>query len=79
MKNKQIQKLKQKGWSEKDIMRTEEIINARHKFDKSRTVVHMSRIIYWTALLVIVIGNFVISMVLIPFLLVLNKFSLDIN
>ncbi|MBW2981654.1 hypothetical protein KY343_02125 [Candidatus Woesearchaeota archaeon] len=78
MKKRNIRKLKEKGWSEEDIRKTEEIIERRRREDKSRTFISMNRVLYWSAIVVIVLGNFIISIFLIPFLLVLKKLSLDI-
>ena len=78
MKKRSVRRLKEKGWSEEDIRKTEEIIERRRREDKSRTYISMNRVLYWSAIVVIVLGNFVISMFLIPFLLVLKKITLDI-
>ena len=78
MKKRSVRRLKEKGWPEEDIKKTEEIIERRRREDKSRTYVSMNRMLYWSALIVIVLGNFAISMFLIPFLLVLKKIGLDI-
>jgi len=78
MKKKEIRRLKEKGWPEEDIKKAADIIERRRREDKSRTYTSMNRVIYWSAIVVIVLGNFIISMFLIPFLLVLKKLSLDI-
>ena len=70
--------MKERGWSEEDIRKTEGIIEKRKREDKSRTLPSMNRVLYWSAVIVIVLGNFIISMFLIPFLLVLKRLSLDI-
>lgn len=64
-------KLEEKGWSEKEIKQAEAILD-----EESKHEIHYAQIIFWSALLVIVIGNFVVSLVLIPFLLVLNSYVL---
>ena len=49
----------------------------RKIIDKDREISKvMSRVVYWTALLVSLIGNLVISAALIPFLIVLNSIQL---
>jgi hypothetical protein len=78
MKKTTVRRLKERGWSEEDLKRTEELIQKRNREDKSRSMPSMNRILYWSAVVVIVLGNFIISMFLIPFLLVLKKLSLDI-
>ncbi len=78
MRKKTIEGLREKGWSEEDIKEAEEVISKRKREDKSRTGVFMNKVLYWSAIIVIILGNFIISMFLIPFLLVLKKISLDI-
>ncbi|MBW2966195.1 hypothetical protein KY342_03775 [Candidatus Woesearchaeota archaeon] len=78
MKKKTVRRLKERGWSEEEIKKTEEIIKKRYREDKSRSLPSMNRVLYWSAIVVIILGNFIISMFLIPFLLILKKFSLDI-
>ena len=78
MRKKTIESLREKGWSAEDIKEAEEIIAKRKREDKSRTGLFMNKILYWSAIIVIVLGNFIISMFLMPFLLVLKKFSLDV-
>jgi len=78
MKKNVVRRLKERGWSEEDIKKTEEIIQKRYREDKSRSTPSMNRVLYWSAVVVIVLGNFIISMFLIPFLLVLRKLTLDI-
>lgn len=78
MKKEVIRKLKKKGWSEEDILKAHSIIEARKRLDKSRTLPYMNRTLYWMAFFVIIIGNFLVSLILIPILLVINKFGLDL-
>ena len=78
MKEHIIKELKKKGWSEEDIKKADEIIAARRLQDKSKSYAHSNKLLYWSAFILVVIGNFIISMALIPFLLVLNKATLDI-
>jgi len=78
MKKEVIDRLKKRGWSEEEILKAYSIIEARKRHDKSRSLPHMNRTLYWMTFFVIVIGNFLISLVLIPVLLTLNKFGLDI-
>lgn len=78
MKRATVQRLKQKGWAEEEISRANEIAEARLREDKSRTIVHMNRVLYWMAFFVIVIGNAMIATMLVPVLLVLNRGALDL-
>ena len=78
MKEDTIKHLKRKGWSHEDISKAETIIAARRETDKSRTIGHANRVLYWTVIFVIILGNFMISLGLIPVLLALNRLTADI-
>jgi uncharacterized membrane protein len=78
MKEHAIKLLKKKGWTEDDIKKAEDIIAQRRLHDKSRSFRHTNTLLYWSAFILIIIGNFVISIALIPFLLVMNQTTLDI-
>ncbi len=60
--------LKEKGWSEREIKHAESILHHRATHD-----VHFSKIVFWCALFVTIIGNIVLSLILVPFLLLLNN------
>jgi|SRR3989344_1049482 len=68
MKDQRRQELKRKGWTERDLFKAESILEQREK-----AAVHFSRIVFWSALLVIIIANLLVSLVFIPFLIVLNQ------
>lgn len=78
MEKKTINNLKRKGWSPEDIRKTEAILESRTRVDKSRSIPTANRIVFWTIFAVMVIANFLVSLTLIPFLLVLNKSGLDL-
>ena len=78
MKKEVIRKLMQKGWSKEEILKAYSIIEARKRTDKSRTLPHMNKTLYWMTFFVIIIGNFLVSLTLIPIMLVINKFGLDL-
>ncbi len=71
MKPNQKLRLKEKGWSEEEIVHAETALDRAEKQD-----VHFSKIVFWSALIVTILGNFVVSLILIPFLIVLNKWVL---
>lgn len=73
-----LKQLKRKGWSEEDILKAQKTIDERTLHDKSKSIIFSSRVVYWTVVFVIILGNFIISMLLIPFLLVLNQITLDV-
>lgn len=67
MKKDLISKLKDKGWSEEEIERaTRTMLNTK----KTPFIAALDRIAYWVALFILIFGNFLISVLLIPFLLV---------
>ena len=68
-------KLAEKGWSKQEIKKIEHIIK-KSKIKKSKKVIFLDKYIYWIALFVGIIGNLIISVTLIPFLLSLRGFQL---
>ena len=71
MKQSHKLKLTEKGWSEEEIVHAEAVLDRAEKQD-----VHFSKIVFWSALIVTIFGNFIVSLILIPFLIVLNKWVL---
>ena len=71
MKKLSTLRLKEKGWSEHDIKRAERSLSHQTEQD-----IHFSKIVFWCALLVTIVGNIILSLILIPFLLVLNSWVL---
>src|SRR3989344_6224525 len=74
-----ISKLREKGWSEEEVMKALELIHAEDKKEKH---IHMKKsmniTLYWMVLLILTLANFFISIVMIPFLLVLETFQVMI-
>lgn len=63
--------LLKKGWVEEDLRKAEAILE--------KTTAHeifFSKIIFWSALVVIIFANLIVSLVLIPFLIVFNRWIL---
>ena len=60
-------------WAQKDILKAEKVLK---KF--SRQDVFYGRLVFWSAIFVVVIANLLVSVILIPFLAVLNKWFLDL-
>ena len=77
MRKETLEKLKKKGWTDKQIQKTQDIIDARLMKDKSRTLVYSQQTVFWTIIFLMVLGNFIISMLLIPLLLIKNILALD--
>ncbi len=63
--------LQEKGWTEQEIQQAEAALNRAEQYD-----VHFSKIVFWSALVVVVLANIMVSLVLIPFLIVLNQWLL---
>ena len=64
-------KLLEKGWVEKEIKHAEKILDRAEQRD-----IFLTKITFWSALVVIVFANIIVSLVLIPFLIVFNKWIL---
>ena len=73
--NDLTERLKQKGWSDDDIYKAVAIIE-RGKQKKTKKSSFFDSIMYWLVLLVALIGNFIISIILIPFLVAMHGVSL---
>ncbi len=71
MKAKKRLELKEKGWSGEEIRKAEAALEKTGKDEA-----HFSLIVFWSALVVIIFANLVVSLVMIPFLIVLNQIVL---
>jgi len=71
MKEQKRSDLREKGWNENEIKKAENILEKEEKHDT-----HFSKIVFWSALVVIIFANLLVSLILIPFLIVLNKWLL---
>ena len=67
----QKEELSKKGWTKREINKAEAILDRSEHHD-----IFFSKIVLWSALLVIVIGNLMVSIIAIPFLVVLNRWVL---
>ena len=70
--------LKKRGWSEEDIRKAKSIIKAGRRHDKSASIVNTNRVLFWTGFIIIIMGNLLISMFLIPFLIMLSEYEVNI-
>lgn len=61
-------RLQEKGWNDADIVKAEQTLARDLRYD-----VHFSRIVFWSAIIVIVFANIIVAGVLIPFLIALNQ------
>jgi len=66
MKPQRKDELRQKGWREEDLLKAEAILDKTTKHD-----IFFSKIVFWSALLVIIFANLLVSIILIPFLITL--------
>lgn len=65
------ERLLKKGWSQKEVEHTISVL-ASAKEKKSRFVFLLDEALIWIALLVTIFANFVLSVVIVPFLLMLS-------
>lgn len=75
MKDELKTRLAEKGWSKKEIKKTAHIIE-KSEIKKSKKVMFLDKYVYLISLFVGIIGNLIISIALIPFLLALESFQL---
>ncbi len=61
------EELLRKGWKDEEIHNAERILERETQHD-----VFFSKIVFWSALLVIIFANVIVALVLTPFLIVLN-------
>ncbi len=70
-------RLKKKGWTDNDINKAIAIIK-RGKNKTPKKIIFLDSIVYWIVLFIALIGNFVVSIIFIPFLLVMQGLKLYI-
>jgi len=75
MKDELKTRLAEKGWSKQEIKKTAHIIK-KSEIKKSKKVMFFDKYVYLISLFVGIIGNIIISIVLIPFLIGLRGFQL---
>ncbi|MBU1202132.1 MAG: hypothetical protein KJ583_05790 [Nanoarchaeota archaeon] len=69
------ERLTEKGWSEEEIDKTMAILHrAKHNIHPHTYLLNKS--IYWIALVLIILGNFIFSIMLIPLILTLSTWPL---
>jgi len=65
-------RLKKKGWTDEEIEKTLRIFEKAEE-NKRPSLILLDKLVYWVAILLVIIGNFVISVVLIPLLLTMQS------
>jgi len=68
-------RLRAKGWDEKEIKRAKRIFKKAQE-NKSNKLKIFEEFIYWFVLLIVIFGNLVVSIALVPFLLELESVML---
>ena len=69
------ERLRNKGWNQENIDDTMSIIE-KAEDKKSKKIKFLDSIIFWSVLTIAIIGNLIVSIILIPFLLALKGFIL---
>lgn len=67
------EKLSEKGWSKEEIEKATSIMEASPEKGRVMFTRQMNPILYWMTLIVAIIGNLIISVVLIPFLIAVES------
>ena len=68
MRRKKKEELLAKGWQQQEVEKAEQILEHDEKHD-----VFFSKMVFWSALVVIIFANIIVSLVLIPFLVTLDN------
>ena len=68
-------RLLKKGWSEREVDKTLAVLNSAEE-KKSSTMRFLDRILIWISLFIAVAGNFILSVMLVPFLILMSGASL---
>ena len=71
-------RLKKKGWSDAEIEKTLQIFEKAEE-KKRPALVLLDKMVYWMGLLLAIVGNFIISVVLIPILITMPAVLLYIT
>jgi hypothetical protein len=70
------QKLREKGWKEEEIEHALDVMGSGEARTPSAPQRGSSPVLYWLTLLISIIGNFLIAVAIIPFLIVLSDAQL---
>lgn len=71
------EKLREKGWKEEEIEHALSIMKPSESTNKSVLAARsMNPLLYWLTLIISIIGNFLIAVAIIPFLIVLSDIQL---
>ena len=78
MQRSSVNRLLKKGFSREELTKARKVIKQAMFADKSKTLVYGQEVLFWMGFFVILIGNLLIGVVLIPFLFVMNRFVFDL-
>ncbi len=67
--------LKKKGWNKKEIDETLKLVE-KAKRNKDHTIKLLDKAVFWIALMAAIVGNFVVAVALMPFLLAFEGLKL---
>ncbi len=71
-------RLEDKGWEPEYIEKAVSVIEENNKA-RGSIITKLDRLVYWIAMIVAIVGNFIISIILVPFLVsITNKIALGI-
>ncbi|MBI4142194.1 hypothetical protein HY484_04670 [Candidatus Woesearchaeota archaeon] len=65
------EKLSSKGWNKREIEKTITILQQAHK-KKTNWTLFLDELLIWISILIAIIGNFVLSVILVPFLIIMK-------
>ncbi len=65
----EYERLRQKGWTREEIAQTLDILK-RSRERRSWLMMMLNKLIFWGALILLIFGNMIISVVLLPFMLI---------
>jgi hypothetical protein len=71
MRNQKKLELLEKGWNEGEIKKAEHILDKARDHD-----VFFARMVFWSAMVVIIFANIIVSLILVPFLITLDSLIL---
>ena len=63
----------EKGWNRKELEEAESFLNKARPHD-----IHSTKMMFWSMLILILLGNILVAIVLVPFLVFMNSWSLYI-
>lgn len=69
------ERLKKKGWEDREIARAISVMDKARK-ERKGPIRILDAVVYWFVLLVAIVGNFLISVVLVPFLIAITSAQL---